>query len=166
MTDATRLTLTLSGPDDTDRLGRIIAPLLRAGDCLLLSGGLGAGKTQLARSIIRTRLQAIGTDEDVPSPTYTIVQSYDGGGIELVHADLYRLSARDEIAELGLEDAFDAAVTLVEWPERLGSDAPRDALTIRLDSSRNGDARIAEIGSPAPRWADRLGMIARRWGEF
>ncbi|MFM2354575.1 MAG: tRNA ((37)-N6)-threonylcarbamoyltransferase complex ATPase subunit type 1 TsaE [Pseudomonadota bacterium] len=163
MTDATRLHLSLAGPDDTDRLGRIIAPLLEPGDCLLLSGGLGAGKTHLARAIIRTLLQASGTDEDVPSPTYTIVQTYSAGDLEIVHADLYRLTSRDEIVELGLEDAFATALTLIEWPERLGRDAPAGALAIRLDPARNGDARLAEIASSAPLWADRLDRLARLW---
>ena len=90
--------------------------LLRAGDCVLLEGPIGAGKTHFCRALIRARL---GREEDVPSPTFTLVQTYDAD-VEIWHADLYRLSHPDEALELGLEDAFASAICLVEWPERLG----------------------------------------------
>lgn len=120
-----------------------VAGCLKAGDCLLLSGPVGAGKTHFARSIIQTML---GRAEDVPSPTFTLVQTYETSSGEVWHADLYRLSHIDELAELGLEDAFDTAITLIEWPDRLGSARP--ARCLELDFSipdLETDLRILNI---------------------
>src|SRR5690606_35821703 len=107
----------LPDPAATEALGARIAHRLRAGDVIALYGGLGAGKTTLARGLIRALLRA---DVETPSPTYTLVQSYETPGLEVVHADLYRLESPEESVELGLEDAFVAAATVIEWPERLG----------------------------------------------
>ena len=105
-----------------------IAPRLNKGDWLLLSGDLGAGKTELARCIIR---QIFGVHTDVPSPTFTLIQHYESPEIKLLHTDLYRLESSEEIAELGLLDETDSIV-LVEWPEKLGVYMPEKAVTIRL----------------------------------
>lgn len=118
--------------EETAAFGARLARLLEPGDTILLSGPIGAGKTHLARSIIQARLAAAGLHEDVPSPTYTLVQVYSDGLSEIWHADLYRLSSVDEIVELGLDEAFENAIVLVEWPDRLGSAVPRDALKIEL----------------------------------
>ncbi len=136
----------------TTRLGVRLAPLLAAGDTILLEGPVGAGKTHLARAIIRERL---GHAEDVPSPTFTLVQTYDAGCVEIWHADLYRLTLPEEVLELGLEAAFDSAICLVEWPDRLGSLAPPDALRIAL--TPEGEGRTARItgGRPALRHGAR-----------
>lgn len=136
-------------PDDaaTDALGARIAACLMPGDTLLLTGPIGAGKSHLSRAIIRARL---GRMEDVPSPTFTLVQTYDEPAGDIWHADLYRLSHPDEVLELGLYDAFDTAICLVEWPDRLGTRAPTDAIDLRL--SVEGDGRRAEFrfaGRPA-----------------
>lgn len=138
-------TLTLFLPDDdaTTRLGASLAGQLAAGDCLLLSGPIGAGKSHLARALIRSRL---GRAEDVPSPSFTLVQIYEAAGVDIWHADLYRLSHPDEALELGLADAFETAITLVEWPERLGSAAPDNAL--RLSLSIKGEGRRARLSAP------------------
>lgn len=130
----------LSSDDETDRLGRTIAPCLRPGDCLLLAGSVGAGKSHLSRAIIRARL---GRMEDVPSPTFTLVQTYEDPKGDLWHADLYRLSGADDLLELGLEDAFRTAICLVEWPERLGAVTPEDPIRITL--SQAGDGRMAQV---------------------
>lgn len=122
----------------TAALGVRLAGLVRPGDCILLEGPIGAGKSHLARSLIRARL---GTMEDVPSPTFTLVQVYDAGPMEIWHADLYRLTHPDEVWELGLDEAFDRAVVLVEWPDRLGAHLPPDALHLRLETV--GDGRKA-----------------------
>lgn len=106
-----------------------IAPRLNKGDWLLLSGDLGAGKTELARCIIR---QIFGVHTDVPSPTYTLIQHYESPEIKLLHTDLYRLESSEEIAELGLLDETDSIV-LVEWPEKLGVYMPEKAVTIHLE---------------------------------
>jgi len=150
------LSLFLAGPDETDRLAATLAPLLTAGDVLLMSGPIGAGKSQVARALIRARL---GRMEEVPSPSFTLVQTYPDDP-DIWHADLYRLSHPDEVLELGLDEAFATAICLVEWPDRLGRLAPPDALTLTLSTEAEG--RRAQLGlRPALRaavvaaWADR-----------
>lgn len=138
------LSLYLPTPEDTDRLGEWFAPRLGPGDVLLLHGQIGAGKTQFSRALIRARL---GRAEDVPSPTFTLVQAYEAEDVDIWHADLYRLSHPDEVTELGLESAFDTAICLVEWPERLGDLTPERALTLRF--SLSGDGRRVDISAPA-----------------
>lgn len=143
---AAQWTMTLADADATARLGRYLAARLGAGDTLLLSGPVGAGKSHLARALIRARL---GTEVEVPSPTFTLVQTYeDAVGQEIWHADLYRLSHPDEVFELGLEAAFATALCLVEWPDRLGSALPPRAHHLRL--SYEGEGRIVQLTSPDP----------------
>jgi len=127
--------LQLAAPDDTERLGRWLAGNLRPGDTVLLQGPIGSGKTHLARSVIQSWL---GRPEEVPSPTFTLVQTYGEGDSEIWHADLYRLGHPDEVMELGLEDAFGRAICLIEWPERLGRAVPASALS--LSFSQDGFA--------------------------
>ncbi|ETX27913.1 tRNA (adenosine(37)-N6)-threonylcarbamoyltransferase complex ATPase subunit type 1 TsaE [Roseivivax isoporae] len=150
---ARTLRLSLSDAAATDALAARLAPRLGPGDTVLLEGGLGAGKTHFARALIRARL---GRAEDVPSPTFTLVQVYDTDGAEIWHADLYRLGDASEVAELGLDEAFETAICLVEWPDRLGADAPADALTLALGPGPTPDARTADLTWTAPRWTDRL----------
>lgn len=128
--------LQLDLPDEaaTTRLGHWFAPHLQAGDCLLLEGPIGAGKSHFARAVIQARL---GRVEDVPSPTFTLVQSYDAD-VELWHADLYRLTHPDEVMELGLEQALETGICLIEWPDRLGRYAPPDALRLRFTPRDSG----------------------------
>lgn len=146
--------LTLALPDEaaTDALGAQLAHLLRPGDTLALEGGLGAGKTQLARALINARQAAAGLSrDDVPSPSYTLVQTYDCGDAEIWHADLYRLTGPEDVAELGLDAAFDSgAICLVEWPDRMGAMLPAAAITLRLAPSAGG-GRIAILSCPAGR---------------
>lgn len=145
--------LTLATPAATAALARAIAPHLAAGDTLGLTGDLGAGKSHLARALIAARLAALGRAEDIPSPSYTLVQTYDLGDVELWHADLYRLGDPDEIAELGLEDAFGRAITVVEWADRLGSALPPRHLRIALDFVPGAeDARHATVTAAGPGW--------------
>lgn len=135
------ISLFLAGPDDTDRLAMTLAPLLAAGDCVLLSGPIGAGKSQFARALIRARL---GRMEEVPSPSFTLVQTYPDTP-DIWHADLYRLSHPDEVRELGLDAAFASAICLVEWPDRLGRLTPPDALTLTLSAEAEGRRAVLTL---------------------
>jgi tRNA threonylcarbamoyladenosine biosynthesis protein TsaE len=144
----------LPDADATATLGRWLADRLGAGDVLLLDGPIGAGKTHLARALIRHRLARAGRMEDVPSPTFTLVQVYEDAGGEIWHADLYRLTHPDQVAELGLDEAFDHALCLVEWPDRLGSLTPPQAL--RLGLAPDGPGRRATLTGPPGRLV-RLG---------
>ena len=139
MTAQPASTLHLADPAATAQLGRALAPHLAAGDTVTLSGGLGAGKSHLARALIEARLKVAGRSESVPSPSYTLVQVYDLDGVQLWHADLYRLSGVDELAELGLDEAFATAICLVEWPDRLGRALPARNLAIALDFAEGPD---------------------------
>ena len=144
--------LLLPDADAMARFAQRLAPHLGPGDVLLLEGPIGAGKTHFARALIQSLLAA---PEDVPSPTFTLVQVYDGPGFEIWHSDLYRLSHPDDALELGLMAAFQTALCLVEWPERLGGDRPDSALTLRF-SVLSDDARRLELFGDAVRWAERL----------
>jgi tRNA threonylcarbamoyladenosine biosynthesis protein TsaE len=128
---------------DTTMLGAKLAGLARPGDCILLEGPIGAGKSHFARSFIQSRL---GRPEEVPSPTFTLVQVYQAGDVEIWHADLYRLTHPDEVWELGLDEAFDQAITLVEWPDRLGTHLPKHALRLRLEAFGEGRRAILSGG--------------------
>jgi len=150
------ITCDLGSEAATAAVAARVAPRLVAGDTLLLSGPIGAGKTHFARSLIRTRLRAAGRDEDIPSPTFTLVQTYTDGAVEIWHADLYRLSHPDEVIELGLDDAFRSAIVLVEWPDRLAADAPHGALHLDFRPGPNEQARRLAISSEDPSWHRRL----------
>ena len=115
-------------------LGAKLAAVLRPGDCVALRGDLGAGKTSLARGLIQSRLGAV----DVPSPTYTLVQVYDLPNYELWHCDLYRLDAPEDAYELGLMDALEDVVSLIEWPDRLGGLLPDAAMEIMIEFDGEG----------------------------
>jgi tRNA threonylcarbamoyladenosine biosynthesis protein TsaE len=128
---------------DTADLGARLAGLARPGDCILLEGPIGAGKSHLARSFIQARL---GRLEEVPSPTFTLVQVYHAGEVEIWHADLYRLTHPDEVWELGLDEAFSHAITLIEWPDRLGRHLPDHALRLRLEPEGEGRRAILSGG--------------------
>jgi tRNA threonylcarbamoyladenosine biosynthesis protein TsaE len=148
------ITLTLPDLDATGRLAARLAPRLRPGDALLLAGPLGAGKSAFARALLR----ALAGDPalEVPSPSFTLVQTYElPGGLDAHHFDLYRLSGAAEIAELGWEEARDGLV-IVEWPERLGALRPADALVVDLAQGREEEERVATLSG----WTDRLAGIA------
>lgn len=156
MTDAMPLQLMLTGPDQTQKLAERIAPLLTPGDVILLSGDIGAGKTHFARAVIQTSLTRF---EDVPSPTFTLVQTYEGKHGDIWHADLYRLSSVDEIEELGLLDAFDIAICLVEWPDRLGPEAPQSALSLSFAMTETAGERVLNASWTHPRWNMMRGLL-------
>lgn len=146
--------------EDTSSVARALAPLLSAGDVILLSGGIGSGKTHFARALIQSRLAKNDRQEDVPSPTFTIVQTYFDGECEIWHSDLYRLNAAEELIELGLFDAFETAVCLIEWPELLGQFAPDQSLSISISTNDQGGRTLAFSGS-FKAWNDRLsGLVS------
>ena len=147
-------TLVLPSADATDQLGATLARYVTAGDCILLRGQIGAGKSALARAFIRARL---GPETEVPSPTFTLVQTYEDDGIEIWHADLYRLSDPQEAVELGLTDAFEDSICLIEWPELLQDSLPADALDIEL-TVRDAD-HLATI-TYGPNWQTRLAELS------
>lgn len=139
-----RKEIALPDLDATTRLGIAIAGGLTRGDAVALWGDLGAGKTTLARAI----LHAMGVTEDVPSPTFTLLQSYETHP-PVSHYDLYRLKNARELEELGFDDALADGVVLVEWPERAPEALPPEALHVRL--STHDGVRTARLTGPA-RW--------------
>jgi len=146
-------TLHIGNPERTCAIARALAPRLRPGDVILLHGQIGAGKSHFARCLI---LASLDQPEDVPSPTYTLVQSYPGRQGEIWHADLYRLGDISEIEELGLIQAFSDAICLVEWPARLGDLAPPGALHLSLETAAQDDTRIMHLTWSDPSWDKKL----------
>ena len=143
------MAITLEGPEATEALGQAIAPLLKAGDVIALYGDLGAGKTTLARGILR----GLGFEGDVASPTFPIVQPYEELPVPVWHVDLYRIEHPAELDELALDEALADAALLVEWPERLG-----DALwpqALRLVLKREGEGARALTAQVPPAWEGR-----------
>ncbi|WP_262271646.1 tRNA (adenosine(37)-N6)-threonylcarbamoyltransferase complex ATPase subunit type 1 TsaE [Microvirga yunnanensis] len=131
--------VTLPDHESTERFARILAEELKPGDLVTLSGGLGAGKTTLARALVRT---LAGEPElEVPSPTFTLMQVYDGPRCPIVHADFYRLSGGYELTELGWDEMTENAIALVEWPERAEDALKPEHLDIRLDFMPGGQGR-------------------------
>ncbi|MDJ0823743.1 MAG: tRNA (adenosine(37)-N6)-threonylcarbamoyltransferase complex ATPase subunit type 1 TsaE [Paracoccaceae bacterium] len=147
----------LSSPDNTAAFARALGTRLHPGDVLLLSGPIGAGKSHFARALIQS-LQ--DTPEDVPSPTFTLVQVYDTRAGELWHADLYRLSDPDQCVELGLTDAFETAICLIEWPDRLTDLTPQNALEMRFSAGQTEKERILTLDWTDPRWNVLLSELA------
>lgn len=130
-------------PDEaaTQRLGQMLSRALRPGDALCLSGPLGAGKSTLARALVRA---LTSPDQEVPSPTFTLVQFYDGPDFPVAHFDLYRLTDPDEAYEIGLEEALEDGAVVIEWPQRLQGRLPADRLDIEImPVGDEGEARRA-----------------------
>lgn len=143
----------LRSPEDTQAFAECLAPHLTAGDIILLEGPIGAGKTHFARSLIQSLLPE---PEDIPSPTFTIVQVYDGPDCEIWHSDLYRLSHPDEAIELGLEEAFETAICLIEWPDRLGDMTPSSALKITMAVADELESRTARLEWTDTSWSPKI----------
>lgn len=139
----------LPDAEATEAFGASLAPLLRAGDAIALHGALGAGKTTLARGLLR----GLGHDGEVPSPTFAIVQPYDPPTVRLpvAHVDLYRIERPQELEELGLDDMLAVGALVIEWPERLPRLWPQ---TLRLTLTADGGARALTAGVP-PAWGTR-----------
>jgi tRNA threonylcarbamoyladenosine biosynthesis protein TsaE len=145
----------LSDENATAALAARVAALARPGDVIALKGELGAGKTSFARAFIRAR----GGNEEVPSPTFTLAQVYELAEAAIWHFDCYRLRDPEEAWELGIEDAFRDGISLIEWPERLGSLLPVRRLEITLFPGATPNARRAAADA-GPDWTDRLARLA------
>ncbi len=152
-----RVDLALPTPAATAALGRALARRCRPRDVLALGGSLGVGKTHLARALVR----ALGPAEaEVPSPTFTLVQTYETTRLEVWHFDLYRLERPEDAWELGLEEALADGLVLIEWPERLGSLLPAPRLDVTLSYGEGPTARRASLAAVGEAWAGRLDGIA------
>jgi len=147
----------LENEEATARLGEDIAQALKPGDVIALEGDLGAGKTTLARSIVRA--VAGDADMDVPSPTFTLLQVYDGP-LTIHHFDLYRLSTPDELVELGFDEALERGAALVEWPDRAGNALPPE--TVHVTLTHQGDGRLATLTGTGKAWARMARSLAMR----
>lgn len=136
----------------TAALARAVAALARPGDVIALWGDLGAGKTRFARGFVAA---LAGDAEEVPSPTFTLVQTYDTPAGTVWHFDLYRLDAPEEALELGLEEALAEGISLIEWPDRLGGLLPRERLDVTLEFGPAEGTRAARLAGRGG-WARRL----------
>lgn len=136
----------------TQTLAATLAPLLRVGDCLLLSGDLGAGKSAFSRALIQS---LAGAAVDVPSPTYTLVQGYELPNLRIFHYDLYRIGEPEEVYELDWQEARHGGLCLVEWPSRLEHLTPSDALNVEIQSV-DENARRFHLTATGADWAERL----------
>ena len=146
----------------TEALGRALAQVLQPGDVIALYGDLGAGKTALARALIRALPGPAGAaEEEVPSPTFTLVQTYERDPAPVWHFDLYRLEDASEVEELGLSEALAEGISLIEWPERLGARLPAAALSVTLtfDGGADEESRRARLSGGGD-WPVRLAGLA------
>lgn len=136
-------------------LGRLLASVVRIGDVIALEGGLGAGKTTLARGL----LEGLGLEEEAPSPSFAIVQPYDIPEVRVpvAHVDLYRLDSAEEAEELALDDYLMDSLLIVEWPDRLGPEAWPDALRLLIEIEPDGARRLTARVPDA--WTDRWSQI-------
>jgi tRNA threonylcarbamoyladenosine biosynthesis protein TsaE len=151
--------LDLADQAATEALANCLSGQLHKGDVVALSGDLGAGKTAFARAFIRACGQKQGTlIDEVPSPTFTIVQIYDEVDPAVWHVDLYRLEDRADTIELGLEEAFEEGISLIEWPDRLGDAMPTDHLSLNFRMTDIEGARQLVISGHGT-WRDRLASL-------
>lgn len=146
--------ITVENEQGTRDLAAALAPFVKKGDVITLTGDLGAGKTAFTRALVN----ALSADnEDVPSPTFTLVQTYELAGFSLWHFDLYRISFPEEVFELGWDEALGNAVSVIEWPGRLGSLLPADRLEIEISMIPDKEtARRIFLTPCGASWEERL----------
>jgi tRNA threonylcarbamoyladenosine biosynthesis protein TsaE len=153
--------LTTKSAEATEAIGAAIGSQLRVGDLVVLSGDLGAGKTTFAKGLAR----ALGVAEPVTSPTFTIVQEYDGR-VPLAHVDVYRLDRIQELHDLGFEELLESRVTVVEWGEAIALVLPRDRIEVRLELGDGDDQRILQIATLGLAFDSRRAAIADALAPF
>lgn len=147
------MTLISGSESQTVKLASALAAQCRNGDCVLLKGELGSGKTAFARGFIRA---LCGEGEEVTSPTFTLMQNYQTrGGAPVWHFDLYRIKHPEELGQLGMEDAFSDGITLIEWPEIAAGRVPKQALTIEIKHAGDTARAFTFNGDPST-WASRV----------
>jgi tRNA threonylcarbamoyladenosine biosynthesis protein TsaE len=149
--DPTQIDRSLADENATRHLAERLSTCVRRGDVIALWGDLGAGKTAFARAFI----QALGGPQEVPSPTFTLVQAYDLTDFSIWHFDLFRLTSANDALELGIEDAFAEAVSLIEWPDQLGDLLPSDRLDLALSFGPDEGSRQASLTGQGS-WRQRL----------
>jgi tRNA threonylcarbamoyladenosine biosynthesis protein TsaE len=161
--DAPDLEITLQDEAAMGRLATALASVAQQRDVITLNGPLGVGKTAFARAFIAALAarQGAAAPAEVPSPTFTLVQTYKLDGLAVWHFDLYRLSRPEDVLELGIDEAFAEAVTLIEWPDRLGAALPADRLDVALSFERpdRPEARRALLTGHGS-WAERIAHVA------
>lgn len=141
--------------NDTANLAHKLKPLLKKGDIIALYGTLGVGKTAFTRALIQSEIP----DEEVPSPTFTLVQTYTLNEGELFHFDLYRLETPEEVYELGIEDAFSDGISLIEWPEKMGYILPYKKI-LKIEIILNEGKRVFKLSSQNNEWINRLSELS------
>ena len=157
------LDLELTSLSDTERLGRVLGKIAEPGDLIILSGGLGAGKTTITQ-FIGAGLE-LPADCYITSPTFSLMQEYRGR-LTLYHMDLYRLSSEEEIEELGFLDyIYGDGLTVIEWPDRLGSLLPDEHLEIKLEAAEDENTRSARLTATGPQWRNRLTVIQQTFSR-
>jgi tRNA threonylcarbamoyladenosine biosynthesis protein TsaE len=144
--------IVLASEDDTALLGEALSEICAAGDLIALYGDLGAGKSALCRAFVRA---LTSEDQDVPSPTFTLVQSYETPEETVYHYDLYRLNKPDDVLELGMEEALEEGICLVEWPEKMGPYLPWDRIDLDITIQPDDKTRVATLAGIGA-WSARL----------
>ncbi len=145
-------TFQITNLQQTKQLAEAFAQLLKIGDIVALYGNLGVGKTAFTRFLVQSLCRA---DEEVPSPTFTLLQTYENDDFPIFHFDLYRLKQPEEVFELGIEDAFYDGVSLIEWPEKMGSYLPQKKI-LKIEISVENEVRTFTFSSNNPSWNERL----------
>ena len=153
------LTVDCPSQEVSQRLAEQLAGISANGDCLLLEGDVGAGKTTLARAFI---MQLCPGVTEVTSPTFTLLQTYDlADGLPLWHFDLYRLKDASELQEIGMDDALSNGITLVEWPQIAADYFPASALHIAISQPKGGQGRVIRLAGREALWQERLKHLER-----
>jgi tRNA threonylcarbamoyladenosine biosynthesis protein TsaE len=147
---------------DTRAVAAALAPLVRVGDCIVLAGDMGAGKTAFTQGLA----DALGVDEPVTSPTFTLVHTYPSGRLTLHHLDVYRLDRFGEVEDLAIAELLDDGVVVVEWGDAVRDALPADRLELSFAFGGHDDERIIEVEPTGRTWATRFGSFEAAVARF